>query len=705
MDATYDVHDKARQTYRPPTMFSDFVTGMSRQAAATAQMVQPDVETQLHQYSQLPPQRSPGTASHISMSGSPRPPQMQIPQPRQEPTYATAPQVSTQGMKDVNTPHDMPRTLPSTDPTKESQEDGYVQFIFYCNPSIPTTTDTTALRRGFKSVPRADGKEFDPWTLFLLIRRLHNQEINTWTDLVLTLGVEPPDPAKNQSTQKVQQFAVRLKRWLHAYHIDAYFQYCFGKPNSYYTEVPGAEEDFSQLTRDNVPSSDDLAIRALLPDYRPKRGRRKGDGESENPKAKRASSAGLEAHSQPPPSAQAYTQYPQSAFPWTANSSTEDAWSAAQRAIDQNGTATATDTPSGQYGQNHNFWPDATDQTPSTPYAHSGVNQTPLTGATLDSATPQSAHPSSTPKRKRPASSISAAWSGGTSNSTGKIRGRPPSDRTVQDGPYSRFPAKGNGAASSPLNPSPSASGRTPETPTQGSAGGDQNPGNRSAVSPRMDSPRTLNGTNASAQKGNIPNKPSKLQLQVPQHEGGPVRLATPPLSIQQQQQGKNQLSPNQPTPRLLVNGEDRAPPLPPPSSSATISPPSQWQQQLHRQAELIRSQQQQQQQQQSQSRKNAHHQQHLPPPLPPQREDQRESQAEFFSNLDGEFDEDEDEGGGGGGGIMNGHGNGNGNGVNGGTQLTAMDWKRRALTLKRRLEAKERELRDLKTRVLAAVM
>ena len=103
------------------------------------------------------------------------------------------------------------RVLPSAVITADDVDDAFVQFIFYCNPTIPLSTDTGELRRGFRSPPKTDGKVFDTFILFGLIKRLEAKEIETWSQLVIELGVEPPDPVKNQSTQKVQQFAVRLK--------------------------------------------------------------------------------------------------------------------------------------------------------------------------------------------------------------------------------------------------------------------------------------------------------------------------------------------------------------------------------------------------------------------------------------------------------------------------------------------------------------
>lgn len=113
--------------------------------------------------------------------------------------------------------------------------------------------------------------------------------------------------------------------------------------------------------------------------------------------------------------------------------------------------------------------------------------------------------------------------------------------------------------------------------------------------------------------------KPSKLQLQVPEHAGGPVRLATPP--------------------QVLINGES-----------------------------------------------NRHSQSSL----------DRRSSADFFSQLEEDDASDlmdldgiPDDAEGGGGGLS----------------ADNVDWKRRALVLRRKLVEKEKELKALKMRVLNAVM
>lgn len=107
--------------------------------------------------------------------------------------------------------HRAQRNLPNRSVTNESLDDAYVDFIMYCNPSLPLDTDTTELRRVFRAPPKSDGKTFSTFVLFELIRKLELKEIKTWAQLAIDLGVEPPSVGKGQSAQKVQQYAVRLK--------------------------------------------------------------------------------------------------------------------------------------------------------------------------------------------------------------------------------------------------------------------------------------------------------------------------------------------------------------------------------------------------------------------------------------------------------------------------------------------------------------
>lgn len=101
--------------------------------------------------------------------------------------------------------------LPDRNVTADTIEDAYVQFVLHCNPAVPAETDTAQLREAFRVPPKSGGKSFSTFILFQLIGQLETREIKTWAELALKLGVEPPDQDKGQSSQKIQQYAVRLK--------------------------------------------------------------------------------------------------------------------------------------------------------------------------------------------------------------------------------------------------------------------------------------------------------------------------------------------------------------------------------------------------------------------------------------------------------------------------------------------------------------
>ena len=178
--------------------------------APTASMIDPNLENHRIQHSQL----------------SPRYGGMQMGNPVGMPNQGNASMQThphgNGGIGDHSNGHTTPtfhhthsgppeRGLPSRDVNDLSIDDAYIQFILYCNPSVPLEVDTTELRKGFRAPPKSDGKSFSPFTLYQLIARLDAKVIKTWTELVIELGVSPPDVSKNQSTQKVQQYAVRLK--------------------------------------------------------------------------------------------------------------------------------------------------------------------------------------------------------------------------------------------------------------------------------------------------------------------------------------------------------------------------------------------------------------------------------------------------------------------------------------------------------------
>lgn len=103
------------------------------------------------------------------------------------------------------------RGLPDRAVTAATLEDAYVKFIFYCNPAVPADQDTQALRDAFSNPPKSAGKSFETFTVYHLVLQFLRKEIKTWTELTIKLGVEPPDPKKDESAQKVTQYGVRLK--------------------------------------------------------------------------------------------------------------------------------------------------------------------------------------------------------------------------------------------------------------------------------------------------------------------------------------------------------------------------------------------------------------------------------------------------------------------------------------------------------------
>ncbi|KAL3418685.1 ARS binding protein 2 [Phlyctema vagabunda] len=396
------------------------------------------------------------------------------------------------------------RILPNRSVTDDTLDDAYVTFILYCNPAVPLSTDTTELRTTFRSPPKSDGKSFSTYKLYELIKKLELKELQTWAQLALELGVEPPALDKGQSAQKVQQYAVRLKRWMHAMHVDAFFEYLLSKAHVYWTHVPSIHEPPSESGRDGVAAGEDLALRALLPETKPKRGRRKAgerDDESETGRSPaqrpRLHSPTLSEdfminrssldHENPTPVSTIYGNgFQDRNAPWSAADvrgpvGTAFRWGASRDSI----------------------------QTPLSAYPQSAITPTNRTSHWNDQDEPRSAiTPNKSRSRRRHGPAVSSAWPSNGSGSSGRLRGRPPSNRSVQDGPFSTFPAN----PSTKDGVSDNSSSTTPMV---------QNP-----QVPHFFPPSNPLSTRPTAPPNG---KPSRLSLQVPQRQGGAVRLATPP--------------------------------------------------------------------------------------------------------------------------------------------------------------------------------
>ncbi|KAJ6169139.1 hypothetical protein N7497_001982 [Penicillium chrysogenum] len=416
-----------------------------------------------------------------------------------------------QPMKDP-ADHADSRVLPSRDITDETIDDAYVAFILYCNPNVPSSVDTSDLRKTFRCLPRSDGKSFNIFTLYGLIRkRLQNEELKTWIQLAIELGVEPPDIEKKQSTQKVQQYTVRLKRWMRAMHIDAFFEYCMGLPHSYYTQLPPSGPFVSE-SRDGVLLEEDLALRALVPQWKPKRGRKRvEDRYIEEDRAIKRPQLDTSVGTVQQGSFQSHSvTFPQSAIPFSAfpdDMEPNDPWTAATSSY-PNGSG--PDQPS----QDTRWRLPDRDASPANYPQSAIIPRSHLPSDVHMSAEPRSAVTPSTGEksrsRRRHGPAVSSAWPNSNGLSAGKGRGRPP-NRGSSSGSFSTFqvnPSRESSQAPNPNNQPPSLALET-------------NPPQIFQTPPHNQPPTSVSH-----------GRPNKLQLQVPQHSGAPVRLATPPRLV-----------------------------------------------------------------------------------------------------------------------------------------------------------------------------
>lgn len=449
--------------------------------------------------------------------------------------------------------------LPDRSINSDSIEETYVAFILHCNPAVPPGTDSTALREAFRTPPKSGGKSFSTFTLFELIKQLETKELKTWAELALKLGVEPPDQEKGQSSQKIQQYAVRLKRWMHSMHVDAFFEYLMDRPHPYWTDPPADSTPITETGRDGVAAEDDMALRALLPQIKPRRGRRKPEDEDGKSPSQRPSPLQDEYPSAVP--------HDGNTEPWSAHPSGRGSAFMFPPGTDPLRLSASMGQPLGAQWSGNDVAQTPLTATPLTAYPsypHSAITPITRNAFWADPSEPKSAITSSKPRsssRRHGAKVVSSAWRSGGVNSSGKTRGRPPINRGGNpDGPFSAFPAI-----------SETATFKLP-SPTPDRNIGSHNATTRSSIPPPEPSPTTLPtaplgpppvppalpasmqpqemSQPSSAQEA-VPPRPAKrsrLSLQVPARVGGSVRLATPP--------------PPTAPPVVMVNGQTQEEPM-----------------------------------------------------------------------------------------------------------------------------------------------
>jgi hypothetical protein len=319
-------------------------------------------------------------------------------------------------------------------------------------------------------------------------------------------------------------------------HIDAFFEYLLGNQHPYYLQIPPQHDPFPEDGRDGVPLEEDLAIRALDPKFKPKRGRRKADDGEEDldmddgtPARKRPS---LDTSIPFGNALQPQSAYPSSAHPdhMSGFLTPQDPWTAAANRLKQSSLTPYSASPMSAGQQIR--WRLNTHDTPATPHPLSAV--TPSTAHTFfdepqSAITPSSASSNAKPRaRRRHGPAVSSAWSSNNASSSGKLRGRPPNNRSVKDGPFVTFPVNPKGREGTPINVHRQSGNLTPivERAQTGSPGPEPifrfPPTPASAVSP---------GTVDAALPGPS-QKPHRLSLQVPQNIGNPVRLVTPTVLV-----------------------------------------------------------------------------------------------------------------------------------------------------------------------------
>lgn len=287
-------------------------------------------------------------------------------------------------------------------------------------------------------------------------------------------------------------------------HVDAFFEYLMDHPHPYWTEIPNDPTPVCESGRDGVLAEDDMALRALLPHIRPRRGRKRPDEEEfANFPSRRARI------DSPPADNGPSSSRGENLGPWSAHPDGRTNFGSSDPLRLGPGTTSTTG------------WPQAPDttQTPLTAYPQGSLSA--LTPSTRNvgfwgDSEPRSAITASRPKaphRRHGAKVVSSAWRSTGAGASGKTRGRPPMNKTNVDGPFVAFPAE------EPGHKGPSSESKSiPEMVTP--------PTSISTISPPA-VPAEIHRPPQILR----PAKPS-ISLQVPERLGGSVRLATPPPPV-----------------------------------------------------------------------------------------------------------------------------------------------------------------------------
>lgn len=294
-------------------------------------------------------------------------------------------------------------------------------------------------------------------------------------------------------------------------HIDAFFDYLLGNEHPYWTQIPTDANPICGDGRDGVAGEDDMALRSLLPHIKPPRGRRKPEYDLNKSPSQRPRLAS------PNVLGDIAASHSHVSDPWTAHPDGQRPFlfppTGEIRSSILPGSATVFP------------WPSELSQTPMTAYPQSAM--TPINGRGFWGDEPHSAITPSKAKllgRRHGAKAVSSAWRSGGTSSTGKTRGRPPNNRSV-DTPMSATPDAGRGFQTSMFDKNAPQSAHPMSTTVTLFP---DNPTSVVTSEPTAVQTPTSAGPNSSSRPG----RPGRLSLQVPERQGGNVRLATPPPPV-----------------------------------------------------------------------------------------------------------------------------------------------------------------------------
>jgi hypothetical protein len=324
-------------------------------------------------------------------------------------------------------------------------------------------------------------------------------------------------------------------------HVDAFFEYLIDHPHPYWTQIPSDSNPVCDSGRDGVAAEDDMALRALLPHIRPKRGRKRPEDDdlSKSPSQKPRVDS--------PPGSEEFGTIRSGLGPWSAHPDSRGAFG-----LSAPDSARPVSAVTGTWPLNDSL------QTPLTAYPHSAITPSTRTHFWADSAEPRSAITPPKPKslnRRHGAKVVSSAWRPGSSSTTGKTRGRPPINRPSGESsaetptfkihiesistpiqqnpdpsplsfapPPPQTPSQSKPPSQSKSESQPQSQSQTQQQPTPSQ----QAPNPHSSQLPSPSSQSQFQPQFQSTSQISRPAKPS-ISLKVPERPGGAIRLATPP--------------------------------------------------------------------------------------------------------------------------------------------------------------------------------